>query len=151
MSGKEKADLYRVKFGSNTHFNSAGILRVRGKELLRLERGSDDQLLVSTKIRDEHGVLLGRVWRNAIPYVHPGYEQEVESKGGSLRKLLLRRKSDGAVIFEADVTGRSEIEINGIFNLGGKTIIATREYLDTGTTRISHSTFDCNGTDISIS
>lgn len=34
MQGKQKADLYRVTFGSNTHMDSNGILKVKGRELL---------------------------------------------------------------------------------------------------------------------
>jgi hypothetical protein len=151
MSGKQKADLYRVTFGSNTHMDSNGILKVKGKELLKLERGSDDQLLVTTEVRDNKGVLLGKIWRNSFAYVHPDYEDKVEPKGGSLRRIVLTKKSDKTTVFEADIKGRSEIEVNGVFNIGGKTLVATKEYLDTGAIRISNSTFSCNGTDIDIS
>jgi len=151
MNGKEKADLYRVTFGSNTHMNSKGILKVKGKELLKLEKGNDDQLLVSTEVRDNKGVMLGRIWRNAFAYVHTDYEGKVEPKGGSLRRIILSRKSDKTTVFEADINGRNEIEINGIFNIDGETIVATKKYLEIGAVRISNSTFDCNGTDINIS
>jgi len=151
MSGKQRADLYRVTFGSNTHMNSNGILKVKGSELLKLERGSDDQLLVTTEVRDNKGVLLGKIWRNSFAFVHPNYEGKVESKGGSLRRIVLTKKSDKTTVFEADIKGRSEIEVNGIFNIGSRNIVATKEYLDTGVIRISNSTFSCNGTNIDIS
>ena len=150
MSIKQKADLYNVTFGSNTHLSSNGIIRMKGKELLKLETGSDFQLLLTTEIRDQKGALLGKVARNSFVYVHPDYEQKVESRGGSLRRLLLVRKSDGFVVFEADVKGRNEIEINGIFHVEGVALVATKEYLQVGTNRISRCTFSCNGTDIVI-
>jgi hypothetical protein len=151
LTKKEEADLFSVRFGSNTHINSKGILRVGGKELFKLEKGSDDQLLITTEVRDKDGTLLGKIWRNSFAHVHDGYEGKAVSMGGLKRKLLLKRKFDGSVIFEANIKSRSEIEVNGIFNLEGRTIIATKDYLDVGFGKLSNCTFDSCGGDISIS
>ena len=150
MNVKQKAETYTVTIGSNTHMNSNGILKVRGKELLKLERGFDDQLLLTTEVRDVAGKMIAKIWRNNPSYVNPNYQKQTTSKGTSLRKISILRKSDNNIIFEADVKGRSEIEINGTFNIQGIPIVATKDYLDVAGIRLSHSTFDSNGTDICI-
>jgi hypothetical protein len=94
--------------------------------------------------------MIAKIWRNNPSYVDSDYQKQTTSKGGSLRKIPILRKSDKSIVFEADVKGRSEIEINGIFNIQGITIVATKDYLDVAGNRISHCTFDSNGTDICI-
>jgi hypothetical protein len=38
MSGKQKAETYAVTFGSNTHMNSNGILKVKGKRTPKIRK-----------------------------------------------------------------------------------------------------------------
>ena len=57
--------------------------------------------------------------------------------------MVLKRKSDGHIIFELSVLDKNTVEINGIFYFKGfpDPIIATNDYLKIGTNTLDHNTF----------
>jgi hypothetical protein len=66
----ESANWFNVRFGSNLHKNSVNIIRIKGKDLIKLERGRDNKLLVSVEIRGKNGEPLAKIRRNAPVYLN---------------------------------------------------------------------------------
>ena len=148
---KTKARAFNIILGSNMHQNSGGIIRVRGQEVLKVERGGDNSLLVSTEIRDEKGTLLGKIVHNSFVHVGPECDNRGDFDKGRLKRLELNRKSDGRQVFSLEVKDEDTMEITGVFWVKGVKLDAQKDrlLLPNGTV-LSRNTFRGNGTDILI-
>ena len=158
MAGKRRpAETFRLVFGTN-YFEKTGKfegrsipLLVRGVDIFKIERGTDEQLLLSTEVRDEKGDLLVKVSRNNVVYAKPGEvkvtETPKETRG--LRRLEARRANDDLVL-EVDVKSVSEIEINGLFFVKGVRVEASKKGLRINGLTLAHNQMTDNGTAISI-
>src|SRR2546426_3161130 len=137
MAGKRRpAETFRLIFGTN-YFEKTGKvegrsipLLVRGIDVFKIERGTDEQLLLSTEVRDEKGDLLVKVNRNNVVYSKPGDIKVIETPKDphGLRRLEARRVN-GELVLEVDVRSASEIEVNGVFFVKGVRVEATKKEL----------------------
>src|SRR5437867_8617862 len=124
--GQRPAETFRLVFGTNYVEKTGGLegrsipLLVRGIDVFKIERGTDEQLLLSTEVRDEKGDLLVKVNRNNVVYSKPGDIKVSETPKGprGLRRLEARRVN-GDLVLEVDVKSISEIEVNGVFFVMG--------------------------------
>ena len=158
MAGKRRpAETFRLVFGTN-HIEKTGSfegrsipLVVRGVEVFKIERGTDEQLLLSAEVRDERGELLVKLNRNNVAYFNKGEvkvsETQKETRG--LRRLEARR-ANGDLVLEVDVKSVSEIEVNGVFVVKGVRVEATKNGLRIDGLTLVHSQMTDNGTAISI-
>jgi hypothetical protein len=142
----ERATWFNVRFGSNLHKNSGNIIRIKGKNLIKLERGRDNKLLVSVELRGKNGELLAKIRRNA-----PVYLNKFLTIQRGLKYLKLIDKKSGGILFEMEQMEDETVKINGIFYVEGTAIIATDKglYLPSGNI-ISNCTFENNKSDIII-
>lgn len=148
---KVRARTFNITLGSNVHKNSGGIIRVRGEEMLKLERGGDNALLVTTEIRDENGRLLGKIVHNSFVHVDPEYDGKGEFERGQLKHLFLRRKSDGTQLFWLEVRDADTMVVNGVFWVKGVKLEARSDKLILPRGNVlSNCTFVNSGTDILI-
>jgi len=141
-------------FGSNHHLDSSGIIKVRGKDLFKIEtamvRGKLKPL-VTVEIRDVNDNLLGKVHRStSFVYHHPDYEPIIKTEEGVIKRLALKKR-DGGYVFDLQFHDINKLELNGIFYIQGVSIIATPDGLTLPRGNIiAHSTFKCNKNDIKI-
>jgi hypothetical protein len=158
MVGKRRpAETFRLVFGTNyieqtsrLEGRSIAVL-VRGVEIFKIERGTDEQLLLSTEVRDAKGELLVKVNRNNAVYFKRG---EIEVKETQKDPLGLRhleaKRTNGDLVLEVDVKSMSEIEVNGVFVVKGVRIEATKNGLRINGLTLAHNQMTDNGTAISI-
>ncbi len=140
----EVRGLVTIVFGSNRFVDSTGIISFEGKEFFRI----DDMNLVTTEIRDHNSTLLGKLWKSCSwVYVDADYEGSVQkdpANPDALRRLTLKRKDNGRVIFELSVLDKGLVEINGTFYVEGypQPIVATENGTTIGTNSVHHNIFD---------
>jgi hypothetical protein len=142
-----------ITFGSNRFLNTNGVITIRGKELFKMELGDNSRPLITVEIRDQSGILLGKVWKStSFVHCHEDYEPIYEYEDHTLKRLALKRRSDNTDIFELLFHTPNDVEINGIFHVRelGYPIIATREYLDLNTNRFIRNTISKPNTGIEI-
>ena len=136
--------MINITFGSNRFIDTNGIITFNDKELFKYElRSSDLQPMITVEIRDQQGVLLGKVWKStSFVHCHPSCETEIKREGNQIRKMSLSRKTDGVKLFELNIREPNDIEINGIFHIKGfpHPIVATEDYTKIGGITISHNT-----------
>lgn len=145
---------YDIILGSNHHLDSSGIIKVRGKELFKIETAMvQDKLkpLVTVEIRDENGILLGKVYRStSFVHHHPDYEPIIETEEGITKRLALKKR-DGEYVFDLKFHDLNRLELNGVFHIQGVKIVATPNGLRLPRGNIiANSTFKCNKNDIKI-
>jgi len=132
-----------IIFGSNRFIETNGIIAVRGKELLKIELGDNGRPLITVEIRDKNGNLLGKVWKStSFVHWHKDYEPQYEYEDHAIRRLALKSKIDGKIVFEIIFHKPNVAEINGTFYVKGINfpIIATRDYLDLNTNKFIRNT-----------
>jgi len=142
----ERAIWFNVRFGSNLHKNSGSIIRIKGEDLIKLERGPDNRLLVSVELRGKNGELLAKIRRNAAVSLNKSLT--IHSR---LNYLKLIDNKSGETLFETKQMDDGTVKINGVFYVGGIAIIATDKGLNLPNGNvISNCTFENNKSDIVI-
>lgn len=137
-SEKVKAENYNLNFGTNIIHNCNGTVIYKTKkgkeeELFILEK-SAGKLLLTTKIRNEKGELLGKLNRNSFVYVKDGFDVESHYELQIIQNMfMLIRKDDGKEIFKAEIIDDMNIQVTGVFYAGSTKIEATDEKLMIGT------------------
>ena len=143
----ERATWFNVRFGSNLHKNSGSIIRIKGEDLIKLERGPDNRLLVSVELRGKNGELLAKIRRNATVSLNKSLTIHRR-----LNYLKLIDKKSGETLFETEQMDDGTVKINGVFYVGGIAVIATDKSLRLPNGNvISNCTFEKNKSDIVIS
>jgi len=130
-----------ITFGSNRFLNTNGVISVKGKELFKMELASDGRPLITVEIRDQNGVLLGKVWKStSFVYWDKSCEPIYEHDNNTLKRLALVDKQNRRVVFELIFHAPNDLEINGTFYVKGLNfpIIATSGYLDLNTNKLVH-------------
>src|SRR5881396_1244213 len=108
MGSRRPAETFRLLFGSNYFEKTLARegpsipMLVGGKEVFKLERGNDDQLLISMEVRDERGNLLLKIARNSPVHHAEGVDVDKKVKGAGLRRIVAK-DATGNVILDVDV------------------------------------------------
>ena len=100
--------------------------------------------MITTEIRDNEGRLLGKLYRStSFVHIDDSCESKIESEQGRPFKLELRKKEDKTLLLQVIIRKPSQVEINGIWFIKGLDypIIATKDYVDINTIKISNSRF----------
>lgn len=83
----------------------------------------DSGLLLTTEIRDENSEIIARVDKNEFIQINENFDVQGEIEKGN--GLLLTRKEDGTVIFNAKITEEQYVEVTGTFYVGDRKIRIT--------------------------
>lgn len=99
-----------VNIGSNLIRNTTGIIRTEGREepLLHVERGDDDQLLLTADLYDDSGVHVAKLRRNAWAF---GESDRYEVTTNPNDLSLIDRET-GQTVLRASVVDRDRITIS---------------------------------------
>lgn len=130
-----------LNIGSNRLLNASGVINVLGQPQVHLERGSDDQLLLTMDLFDQAGTHLAKLRRNA--WTFHGDDYEITTHASSLK---LSHKVTGQTIAEAQVLDRDRIVVPhaDFFARNGMQIVARPDVLVVGPLQLSGNVF--NGT-----
>lgn len=154
-------DDYMLILGSNIYADQAYMVSYQtDKEtgnrthLFTLEN-SDDNLTLTTEIRDENSELIAKIDRNELTQINKNFDVQGEIEKGN--GLTLTRRENGDVIFNAKITEDGYVAVSGIFYVGGKKIRITDrtvEINDTPRQTINgvnvHDTFFVGNYDITL-
>ena len=83
----------------------------------------DGSLILTTEIRDENSELIAKIDKNEFAQINENFNVQGEIEKGN--GLLLTRKEDGTVIFNAKITEDQYVAVIGTFYVGGKKIHIT--------------------------
>ena len=154
-------DDYMLILGSNIYADQAYMVSYQTDietgnrtHLFTLEN-SDDNLTLTTEIRDENSELIAKINRNELTQINKNFDVQGEIEKGN--GLTLTRRENGDVIFNAKITEDGYVAVSGIFYVGGKKIRITDrtvEINDTPKQTINgvnvHDTFFVGNYDITL-
>lgn len=122
-------DDYMLILGSNIYADQAYMVSYQTDietgnrtHLFTLEN-SDDNLTLTTEIRDENSELIAKINRNELTQINKNFDVQGEIEKGN--GLTLTRRENGDVIFNAKITEDGYVAVSGIFYVGGKKIRIT--------------------------
>jgi|GEM_PF-969123 len=137
---KYEAENYEVIFGSNLISKCRKVVEVRGqginKQIIRFRVGEDGKILFNSSVNDEKGKTVVKVANSKIQHVQKGFKVDI-----SPNAIKVWNESTGEIWLEFAELGPRKFKLNGIFYLPGYKIVATDEYLDINTNKISNCTF----------
>ncbi|AKB51648.1 hypothetical protein MSBRW_2395 [Methanosarcina barkeri str. Wiesmoor] len=84
---------------------------------------SDNNLILTTEIRDENSELIAKIDRNELTQINKNFDVQGELEKGN--GLTLTKRDNGDVIFNAKITEDGYAAVSGIFYVGGKKIRVT--------------------------
>jgi len=122
-------DDYMLILGSNIYADQAYMVSYQtDKEtgdrthLFTLEN-TDGNLTLTTEIRDENSELIAKIDRNELTQINKKFDVqgEIEKENG----LMLTKRENGDVIFNAKIIEDGYVVVSGIFYVGGKKIRVT--------------------------
>jgi hypothetical protein len=124
--------------GSNRLIDASGVIVVMDKEQVHLERGRDDQLLLTMDLYDAYGTHIAKLRRNA--WAFHGEDYDITTHPSSLS--LVHRES-GTLVAEAQVLDRDRLLVpNADFHAAtGDRILVTPEALKVGGLTMAHNEF----------
>ena len=154
-------DDYMLILGSNIYADQAYMVSYQTDietgnrtHLFTLEN-SDDNLTLTTEIRDENSELIAKINRNELTQINKNFDVQGEIEKGN--GVSLTRREYGDVIFNAKITEDGYVAVSGIFYVGGKKIRITDrtvEINDTPKQTINgvnvHDTFFVGNYDITL-
>jgi hypothetical protein len=122
-------DEYMLILGSNIYADQVYTLSYQANKntgnkihLITLEK-CDNDLILTTEIRDENLDLIAKINNNELIQVDEKFDVQGEIEKGN--GFTLTRKKDSTVIFNARITEEGYIAVNGIFYAEGKKIHIT--------------------------
>ena len=122
-------DEYMLILGSNIYAEQIYTVSYQANKntgnkihLITLEK-CDNDLILTTEIRDENSNLIAKISNNELIQVDEKFDVEGEIKKGN--GITLTRKKDNTVVFNARITEEGYIAVNGIFYAEGKKIHIT--------------------------
>jgi hypothetical protein len=122
-------DDYMLILGSNVYADQAYTVSYQTDKntgdrthLFTLEN-CDDNLILTTEIRDENSELIVKIDRNAFTQINDKFDVQGEIEKGN--GLTLTKRESGDVIFNAKITEDGYVAVSGIFYAGGKKIHIT--------------------------
>ena len=137
---KIEAENYEVVFGSNLISECGRVIEIVGKgmnkQIIRFREGEDGKILFNCTVKDQEGETVAKVANSIIQHVMKGYQAEITDDG-----IKIINKSTGDIWLEFSYMSPRKFKLNGIFFLPGHKIIATDNYLEINTNRISNCTF----------
>lgn len=137
---KVDTENYLVIFGSNQITDCGKVIEFAGKgfnkQILRFREGSDKKVLCDCTVKDQKGNTVAKIANNKIQHIMQGYKAEVTDNG-----IKVINETTGDIWLEFVCIGPRKFKLNGIFFLPGYKIIATDDYLEINTNRISNCTF----------
>src|SRR5690606_34498431 len=80
----------------------------------------DGSLLLTTEIRDANSEIIAKIDKNKFIQINENFDAEGEIEKGN--GLVLKKKDDGTVIFNAKITEDQYVEVTGTFYVRGKKI-----------------------------
>ena len=124
--------------GSNRLINASGVIVVMGKEQVHLERGRDDQLLLTMDLYDAEGTHIAKLRRNA--WAFHGEDYDITTHPSSLSVV---HRASGTLVAEAQVLGRDQLLVPkaDFYAATGDHILVTPEALKVGGLTMSHNEF----------
>lgn len=137
-----------LDLGSNIITNTSGIIEVDGEPLISLERGGDDQLLLTVDVYDSERQHIAKLRRNAWVF-NERDEHAVTTHPATLR---LVHQPTGTVLLEARVLGRDRVAVSqGLFwSAKGHRFEITSAGLTIGGITLSDNRIDGMGKAIAI-
>jgi len=137
---KIEAENYEVVFGSNLILECRRAVEIVGKginkQIIRFREGEDGKILFNCTVKDQEGNTVARVANSIIQHVMQGYETQITDDG-----IRVIDETTGDIWLEFAYISLRKFKLNGIFLLPGYKIVATDEYLEINTNRISNCTF----------
>src|SRR5579872_6871626 len=151
MSPGARDTNYDLVLGSNLYQNCSGVIYVKGAEVFKLERGTNNSLLVSCEVRGQSNALLFKFVNNSIVFIDPNYQDEITFDNGQFKVLRVRESNTGNYILEVESLAENKMEINGMFWVRGVSYLATKKGATlAGGRTISNMTFANEGKGIVI-
>jgi len=137
---KIEAENYEVVFGSNLISECGRAIEIVGKginkQIIRFREGEDGKILFNCTVKDKEGKTVAKVANSIVQHVMKGYEAKISNDG-----IKVINESTGDIWLEFAYISPRKFKLNGIFFLPGYKIIATDDYLEINTNRISNCTF----------
>ena len=138
---KIEAENYEVVFGSNLISECGRVIEIIGKginkQIIRFREGEDGKILFNCVVKDQEGKTVAKVANSIVQHVMKGYEAQITNDG-----IKVINESTRDIWLEFAYISSRKFKLNGIFFLPGYKIIATDDYLDINTNRISNCTFN---------
>jgi hypothetical protein len=97
-----------IKLGNNTIRNSTGVLEIDGKEVIGMDLGNDEKLLLYAQIYGADGAHLARLWKGK-----PAFGGDAFDVTRTRERITLVEKGSGRVVFDARLAqlGKPLIEV----------------------------------------
>ncbi len=137
---KIEAEKYEVIFGSNFISECPRVIKLIGKginkQIMRFREGEDGKILFDCTVKDKKGNTVTRIANSLTQYVMKGYKTQITDDG-----IKVINKNTGDIWLEFAFVSPRKFKLNGIFFLPGYKIVATDEYLEINTNRISNCKF----------
>ncbi len=154
-------DDYMLILGSNVYADQAYMVsyqtdkKTGDRTLLFTLENSDGNLTLTTEIRDENSELIAKIDRNELIQINKNFDMQGEIEKGN--GLILTKRENGDIIFNAKITEDGYVAVSGIFYVGSKKIRVTDrtvEINDTPRQTINgvnvHDTFFVGNYDITL-
>ena len=142
-----------ITFGSNKFVRTNGVISFKGKNIVKIELSVSGEPLITVRVHDHNGKLLGKIWKStSFTYVNGNYDAQKEQKGTMIKRLTLKHKRENKILLDIIFQDYNNVEINGIFYLLGVNfpIIASREYLDINTIKFKNARITKNGKAVEV-
>jgi len=137
---KIEAENCEVMFGSNRILECKRVVEIVGKginkQIIRFREGEDGTILFNCTVNDQEGRTVAKIANSIVQHVMEGYEANITNEG-----IKVINKATGDIWLEFVYLSSRKFKLNGIFFLPGYKIIATDDYLEINTNKISNCTF----------
>ena len=137
---KVEAENYTVIFGSNQTTNCGKVIELIGrginKQIIRFREGVDKKTLYDCTVKNQERKTVAKIANSKVQHVMKGYKTEITDAG-----VKIVHEATGDIWLEFVCIGPKKFKLNGIFFLPGYKIVATDDYLEINTNRISNCTF----------
>lgn len=146
---KVEAENYMLIFGSNQITECGKVIELKGrginKQIMRFKEGTDKKVLFDCTVKDQKGETVTKIANSKVQHVMQGYKAEITATG-----VKVVHGNTGDVWLEFVCIGPRKFKLNGIFFLPGYKIVATDDYLEINTNRLSKCTFSNCSTAIGL-
>lgn len=137
---KIEAENYEVVFGSNLISECGRVIEIVSKginkQIIRFREGENGKIMFNCTVKNQEGKTVAKVANSIIQHAMKGYEAQITDDG-----IKVIDESTGDIWLEFVYISPRKFKLNGIFFLPGYKIIATDDYLEINTNRISNCTF----------
>lgn len=138
---KVDAEKYTVIFGSNVITDCPRVIELKGKginkQILRFKEGQDGKILCDCTVKNQKNETIAKIANSKLQYVAEGYRADISSE---IVKIV--EETTNVIWLDFESIGPRRFKLNGMFFIPGYRIVATDDFLEINTNKISNCVFD---------